>query len=219
MREARIDLHAVRSNLAASDPSRPVDVSGDAYGHGALVVARVAADLGRSLGVRDEHERRLLAEHGFAAEVLPAHSVGSHHAAAVYGIGRGAAVMRVSARVISLKRIAKGDAVSYGYTWRAPAATTLALVPLGYADGVTRAAGNLCGVEIGGVLRPIVGRVAMDVCVAEVGDDPTELGAEAVLFGSSAEGHQTVSAWARQLGLTPLEVTHGMGARIPRTVA
>ncbi len=92
-------------------------------------------------------------------------------------------VMRLTGRVLSTKRLRAGDAVSYGYTYRASADTTVALVTGGYAQGIVRALGNQGLVDIDGVARPIIGRVAMDVCVVDLAGSDVEAGAEATYFG------------------------------------
>ena len=77
---------------------------------------------------------------------------------------------RLRGAVLSLKRLRQGEGVSYGYTHRAPARhAVVALVTGGYAQGVVRALGNAASVVIAGERHPIVGRVAMDVCVVDVG--------------------------------------------------
>ncbi len=85
--------------------------------------------------------------------------------------------------VVAVKRVPAGSGVSYGYSYRTGTETVLALVGLGYADGVPRLASNRASVWIAGAARPLVGRVAMDQFVAECGDTYPEVGADAVLFG------------------------------------
>lgn len=224
LREARIDLGAIRGNVARlADPRFVADVSADGYGHGAVAAAEASVTAGATtIGVRDAGEQRALARAGIAARIVLIPEAGSVLPGAMYGIGplaseRGCTpAMRVSARVISIKTIARGEAVSYGYTWRAPARTNLALLPLGYADGVLRAAGNIGRVLLAGAMRPIVGRVAMDVIVLDLGDDEVDLGAEGVLFGDPSLGEATADEWAAPLGISALEATSGIGARVAR---
>ena len=221
---ARIDLDALRHNVGRLlAPGFVADLTGDAYGHGAVAIARAAIAAGAELAVRDDEEERELREAGIAGGISRRPEPDQDSSAALYGLGPTAArlgcrpAMRVSAGVISVKTIAAGEAVSYGYTWRATTRTNLALVPLGYADGVTRAAGNVGRVWLDGVPRPIVGRVAMDVIVLDLGRDSVELGAEAVLFGDTDAA--TAEDWARPLGISPLEATAGIGARVRRVWA
>lgn len=221
LRVARIDLDALRHNVGRMlAPGFAADVTGDAYGHGAVAVALAATAAGATLAVRDDAEERELRAAGIPGVITRLIDPDDDTSAALYGLGPAAArlgcrpAMRVSASVISVKTIDAGEAVSYGYTWRATVRSNLALVPLGYADGVTRAAGNIGRVWLDGALRPIVGRVAMDVIVLDLGTDTVELGAEAVLFGDPAAA--TVDDWARPLGISPLEATAAIGARVRR---
>ena len=224
LRVARIDLDVLRHNARQLIvPGFAADLSGDAYGHGAVAIARVASAAGAGIVVRDDREERELRDAGIGGRISQRLDPDQNTSAALYGLGPTAAqlgcrpAMRVSAGVISVKTIDAGEAVSYGYTWRARTRTNLALVPLGYADGVTRAAGNVGRVWLGGAMRPIVGRVAMDVIVLNLGSDTVQLGAEAVLFGDPDAA--TVDDWARPLGLHPLETTAGIGARVRRVWA
>jgi alanine racemase len=125
-------------------------------------------------------------------------------------------VMTLSARIARVKRIAQGTGVSYDYTWRAPRDTTVALVPIGYADGIPRRSQHGASVAVRGRRYPIVGRVAMDQFLIDVGDDPVEVGDEATLFGSGSRGELTVGEWADLIGTIGEEIVSGLGPRIPR---
>jgi alanine racemase len=108
-----------------------------------------------------------------------------------------------------------GEGVSYGHEWTTPRETTLALLPVGYADGVTRAL-NRRGrmrVLLGGALRPVVGRVCMDQVVVDCGDDDVRVGDEAVLFGPGTDGGPTAQDWADELGTIHYEVVTGVQYR------
>ncbi|GAA1207685.1 alanine racemase [Rhodoglobus aureus] len=94
--------------------------------------------------------------------------------------------MTLSAPVISVKRASAGEGVSYGFDFHCETDTTLALVPLGYGDGVPRQASNRGPVSINGVTGRIAGRVAMDQIVVDMGDVPVAVGDRAVLFGDSS---------------------------------
>ena len=96
--------------------------------------------------------------------------------------------------------------------------TTLALVGLGYADGVPRLASNRASVWIGGGIHPLVGRVAMDQFVVETGDAGVSVGDEAILFGDPALGHPSAIDLAAQTGRSALELTAGIGPRVRRAV-
>ncbi|MFN4003045.1 alanine racemase [Microcella sp.] len=126
--------------------------------------------------------------------------------------------MRLSARVVGLKRVPAGSGVSYGYRHRTTAPTTLALVPLGYADGVPRAAVD-APVRIGESVHRVVGRIAMDQLIVDVGDTPVAIGDRAVLWGDPAEGDPSVDAWADAAGTIAYELVTRLGRRVHRTGA
>ncbi len=125
-------------------------------------------------------------------------------------------VMTLTARIARVKRITAGTGVSYDYTYRAPRDTTVALVPVGYADGVSRRAQNGVTVALRGKRYPIVGRVAMDQFLIDVGDDPVEVGDVVTLFGPGTAGELTVGEWADLVGTIGEEICTSVGARVPR---
>jgi alanine racemase len=107
--------------------------------------------------------------------------------------------------------------VSYGLTWVAPADSRVGLVPLGYADGVPRHAGNRGEVTVGGSRAPIRGRICMDQFVVELGPDSrAEVGDEAVLFGSGSDGEPTAADWAEWCDTIGYEIVTRIGSRVPR---
>ena len=95
--------------------------------------------------------------------------------------------------------------------------STLALVPLGYADGVPRAATNVAQVQLRGRRRTIAGTVCMDQFVLDVGDDEAAAGDEVLLFGPGDAGEPTAQEWAEALGTINYEIVTRIGARVPRT--
>ncbi|HET6260240.1 alanine racemase [Pseudonocardia sp.] len=130
--------------------------------------------------------------------------------------------MTLRSRVALVKRVPAGEGVSYGHEWTTPRETTLALLPIGYADGVPRRLGRegRMRVLLGGVLRPVVGRVCMDQVMVDCGDDPVREGELAVLFGPGDHGEPTAQDWADELGTIHYEIVTGVhGRRVTRTVA
>ena len=95
-------------------------------------------------------------------------------------------------------------------------ALTLGLVGLGYADGIPRLGSNRAHLAIDGARYPLVGRIAMDQFVIDLGDAKAHAGAEVVVFGDPAEGAPTAREWAVWTERTPLAVTAGLGHRIRR---
>ncbi|CAN3127520.1 alanine racemase [Mycobacterium sp. smrl_JER01] len=127
--------------------------------------------------------------------------------------------MTVSCPVAMVRPVQAGDAVSYGHTWTAPTDTTLALVPVGYADGVFRSLSNRFEVSINGRRYPNVGRVCMDQFVVDLGPGPVDVreGDRAILFGPGTDGEPTAQDWAEMLGTINYEVVTSPRGRMVRT--
>ena len=125
--------------------------------------------------------------------------------------------MTLRSTVALAKRVPAGSGVSYGHVHVTGRETGLALVPLGYADGVPRAASTLGPVSVAGRRYAVAGRVCMDQFVVEVGDDPVAAGDEVVLFGSGRDGGPTAQDWAEAAGTISYEIVTRIGARVPRT--
>ncbi|MGA8994896.1 MAG: alanine racemase [Nocardioidaceae bacterium] len=124
--------------------------------------------------------------------------------------------MTARARLAMVKRLAAGAGVSYGHSWVAPRATRVGLVPVGYGDGVPRHASSSAEVLVGGVRRPVVGRVCMDQLVVDLGDTPAEPGDPVVLFGTGADGAPTAQDWAQACGTIAYEIVTRVGGRFTR---
>jgi alanine racemase len=125
--------------------------------------------------------------------------------------------MTVHARVLLTKRVPAGQGVSYGHTYVTSRETTLAQIPLGYADGVPRHASNAGPVALGGRTRTVAGRVCMDQIVVDCGDDPVMPGDVATLFGPGDDGAPTATDWADAAGTINYEIVTRFGSpRVPR---
>lgn len=124
--------------------------------------------------------------------------------------------MTLRSRVVAVRRVAQGQGVSYGHTYRAPRETTLALVPVGYADGVPRQASGRADVWLAGARHPIAGRVAMDQIVIAVGDAEVSVGDEVVLFGDPRTGAPSAEDWARAADTIGYEIVTRLGRRVTR---
>jgi len=125
--------------------------------------------------------------------------------------------MTLRAEVSMVKRVPAGEGISYGLRHRTERETTVATVPIGYADGVPRRLGLVGGsVLIGGVRRPILGVVTMDQLMVDCGDDHVEVGDEVVLIGRQGAEEVTATQVAGWLGTSCYEVVAGILARVPR---
>lgn len=126
--------------------------------------------------------------------------------------------MSVTANVTVTKQVPAGQGVSYNHTYITKQATTLADIPLGYADGVPRAGSNGAPVMVAGKLRAVSGRVCMDQFVVDMGDVDVQAGDEAVLFGTAADGTPgpTATEWAQFCDTINYEIVSRMGSRLPR---
>ena len=122
--------------------------------------------------------------------------------------------MTLRTEVALTKRVPADTGVSYRHRYTTPGETTLALVPLGYGDGVPRNATNAVPLRIKGKRYTVAGAVAMDQLVLDVGDDDVRPGDEVVLFG---EGGPTALEWAEATGTIDYEIVTRVGARVPRS--
>jgi alanine racemase len=127
--------------------------------------------------------------------------------------------MTVKCAVALVKSIRAGESVSYGHTWTAQHDTNLALLPIGYADGVFRSLGGRLDVLINGRCRSGVGRICMDQFVVDLGPGRIDVaeGDEAILFGPGSSGEPTAQDWADLLGTIHYEVVTSPRGRITRT--
>ncbi|WP_282084808.1 alanine racemase [Streptomyces tendae] len=125
-------------------------------------------------------------------------------------------VMTLAASLALVKQVPGGHGVSYGHHYTTPGATTLGLVPLGYADGVPRHASSTGPVLVDGKWRTVAGRIAMDQFVVDLGGDLPGPGAEAVLFGPGDRGEPTAEDWAQAAGTIAYEIVTRIGSRVPR---
>ncbi|MDA2988181.1 MAG: alanine racemase [Actinomycetota bacterium] len=147
---------------------------------------------------------------------------------AIYGVTPGSGLgtaqflglrpaMTLRARLAHVKKIVVGTKVSYGGTWTADHPTAVGLVPVGYADGIPRAASNTAQVLINGRRCPVLGVIAMDQFVVDLGPDAGDHpGDEVLVFGSGDHGEPTAEDWAQWAGTIGYEIVTRIGPRVPR---
>lgn len=209
------EVYAVWSHLACADePGHPsVDRQAERFAE----AYQVALDAGLT-------PRRHLANSAATLDRKDLHFDMVRVGIAMYGLNplpyhedlRPAMTFRSS--VVLTKRIDAGESVSYGHTWTADRPTTLALVPVGYADGVSRSLSGRFEVFLGGRRRPVRGRVCMDQIIVDCGDDEVLVGDEVVLFGTGERGEPTAREWADIIGTIDYEIVTGMyRSRVART--
>lgn len=176
------------AKLRAQGLDGALDLRADAWGHGADFVTAQLPEAAGTQGMMMDN--RLLL--GLAQGYEP--------------------VMMLQGVVLSTKKLSAGEGVSYGYTYRAERDTTVALVTGGYAHGIVRALGNNAAVSYGEPRFPIVGRVAMDVCVIETGDFELQLGARVMFFGPE----HPIQLWEHATGFTSAELVTACGLHAQR---
>ncbi|MCK3769722.1 alanine racemase [Microbacterium aerolatum] len=125
--------------------------------------------------------------------------------------------MTLRGAVAAVRRVPAGSGVSYGYDHRTNRDTTLALVPLGYADGIPRQASGRGPVVINGQRFSVAGRIAMDQFVVDVGDAHVAVGDEVVLFGDPTLGAPSATEWANAASTINYEIVTRIGNRVPRS--
>lgn len=134
------------------------------------------------------------------------------------GSTRLGSALRLTAPVVQVRRVPAGTGVGYGHTHVTDRATNLALLPVGYADGLPRAASNRAQVVVAGRRCPVVGMISMDQLVVNLGDQQADPDTEAVVFGPGDDGEPTVDDWAHWAGTIPHEIVTGIGHRVRRSI-
>ncbi|MDH5616253.1 MAG: alanine racemase [Acidimicrobiia bacterium] len=125
--------------------------------------------------------------------------------------------LRLVSRVSFLRRHAAGVRPSYGRRRALESESTVATVPIGYADGVPRILSQRGGeVLIRGKRYPLAGTVTMDQIVVDLGDDDAVVGDEVVLVGRQGDAEITVDEWAERTETISYEIVCGLGPRLPR---
>jgi alanine racemase len=123
-------------------------------------------------------------------------------------------VMELLSQIVFIKRVKKGETVSYGRTWTADRDTTIATIPLGYGDGLPRRLSGDFSVRINGGVYPLAGRICMDQCMVDLGP-ATAIGRwdTVTIFGGDAPSAADIAA---KLGTISYEITCGINKRVPR---
>jgi len=129
-------------------------------------------------------------------------------------------VLQVKARIAQIKTIPEGMGVSYGYQYIADRDRQVAVVGIGYADGVPRNLSNRLQVLVRGKLVPQIGAVTMDQLMLDVSEIPhLQVGEVVTLLGRDGERQISADRWAEQLGTISWEILCGFKHRLPRVDA
>jgi alanine racemase len=170
-------------------------------------IRHVSASLGSSQTPGLSHDMVRFGVSAYGIPLTPAHRQAGLTAA-----------MRLGAQIISTKRVPAGTGVGYGHTYVTTGDTTLALVPLGYADGVPRHGSNKGPVVVGGERFKVSGRVSMDQIIVDIGKREARVGETAILFGDALDGEPTVDEWAAAADTIAYEIITRIGPRVTRVV-
>ncbi len=125
-------------------------------------------------------------------------------------------VMTLKTYVAHVREMPGGHPVSYGRRWSTPGPTRLVVLPIGYADGISRRLTNLGKVLIRGKQYPMVGTVTMDFIMVDVADDPVKVGDEVIIWGESSQGTIQLADVAERIGTIPYELTCMVSKRVRR---
>lgn len=190
--------------LDAHGDTVALDVRANALGLGVAEVSSLARDAGVRFALHSPGEQRLSAL---------AESPGGHPVATGWWGSDHNPVVTFVASVVSVKRVPAGSHVSYGYRYTTAHETTLALVSAGFADGVPRSASGRAHISVGGHNALIAGRIAMDQCVLDCGDEPVSVGQDAVIWGHSPSLRQ----WSEWAGRSEGLLLSHIGDRVVKT--
>jgi len=125
-------------------------------------------------------------------------------------------VMKFITHVSIVRFVSKGSYISYGRKYKVNKDTNIAVLPVGYADGYSRAFTNKGRVLIKGKLYPVVGAVTMDQLMVDIGNDNIQPGDKAVLWGNDSFREINVTNLAELIGMVPYELTCSVSKRVAR---
>jgi alanine racemase len=127
--------------------------------------------------------------------------------------------LRVTSRVVALQEVAAGQGVSYEYQWIAHKATTIAVIPFGYAEGLSRSASNQLTFSRKGKKVQQVGRITMNLSCVDVGNYNVSLGDEIEIISAKSDTHNSVRSLGEKSGTIPYEVLVKFDPKIRRIIS
>jgi alanine racemase len=214
---AGLEVEGIYTHLAmASEPTHPFNLRQlDIFEESADEAERV---LGRSL-------LRHAAASGAIMAIPRSHYDMVRAGIAVYGLPPSEAfadvtelkpALSLAGRVAHVKKVPAGEGVSYGLTFAPERDTWIATLPLGYGDGFSRMLTGKADVLIGGVRRPVVGVICMDLCMVDLGPEPVPKGVPFAIIGGQGNEEITADELASKLGTINYEVVCMISQRVPR---
>jgi alanine racemase len=212
-RRGTIEVVGVMGHLGCADvPADACNVRGRTRFAWGLEVARAA-------GLRPRH-RHLAATAATLTDPLAHHTM-CRVGAGLVGIDPSRTTplrpaLTLTAPLVTVRRVRAGTSVGYGHDAVTDRATYLGLVPLGYADGLPRAASGRAELMVRGRRVPVVGRISMDQTVVDLGTTGAEVGDDVTVFGPGDTGEPTVADWAAWADTLEHEIVTGIGPRVPR---
>lgn len=209
-RLGQIHVAGIMGHLPCADrPGHPANARGrDTFDWG-LRVAQAAG-----LHPADRH---LAATAATLSDPLSHHTM-SRIGAGLVGIDESGTVrlrsaLTLTAPLVTVRRVPAGTAVGYGHTWATSRATHLGLIAVGYADGLPRLASGRAEVWVGGMRRPLVGVISMDMAVIDLGPDSlVSVGDPVTVFGPGDHGEPTTAQWADWAETLEHEIVTGLSA-------
>lgn len=186
-------------------------------------------DLANGMGLYPALVHIAASEAALGSDSFPANAI--RVGIALYGLEPGGSVslrdtlgstpaLTLTSNVVDIRQVDTGTAASYGSIWRAHRPSRLALVPIGYADGLPRAASGKAWVSINGQRFPVAGRIAMDQILVDVTDGQegsdgwVQVGDSVVVWGDPGAGHPTADDWAEWAGTIGYELVTKIGKRV-----
>ena len=125
-------------------------------------------------------------------------------------------VMCLKAKIAQVKTIEKGSGISYGLTYKCEKETTIATLPIGYADGFTRILSNKTKVLVNDIKAPVLGAICMDQSIIDVTNLNVKVGDEIVIFGGDNQDGISIDSVAELLGTINYEIVCMVNRRVPR---
>ena len=214
-----VTLRGIMSHFARADEADK------AFSHEQTELFRDAIEQARAFGIEYAH----MANSAAIFDLPGSHFDAARPGVSIYGLAPSATianpqvhelepVLEWKTRIAFLNELPAGAGVSYGHAYRTARPSLLAVLPVGYGDGLSRGLSNNLDVLIGGVRCPQVGRITMDTTLVDVTPlrDRVATGDEAVLIGRQGDELVTVVEIAERLGTISYEVVTGIHARVPR---